>query len=464
MTLPLHGIAPLTKSLLRVKGPDAAKFLNGLITTRLLPNVVKKKQHTISDNENRHAELLNIIDLLKNWGLMHEDIYDPENRILVRRDGINSMLLNSKGRIETDCFLYTDPFHNHNGSFEDTIGEPAYLVEVDVRMASKLLLLLKLHKLSAKVKIEKTALYSYYYYNDTPEFDDWMESVQDEYLCTFDPANALNNANSFIKKNVLFSSDFASHIRGFAFDNRIPNFGVKFVCDREIGPAETPDQLALSKVFSGSFQNSFLVHPISEEAIAQRRFLNGLFEVFDAPRDASLLPFETNLDFTNGLSLEKGCYVGQELTIRTFNNGIIRKRIFPVQFFDLEDGVLERVAGQDQLEWNPADPVTAKLASFGSDLGLLNVTPLAEEKEEQEPTASSPFGTASSPFGNSKPVRRRKTSSGKLLATKGNLGFVLAATADVEKNALYKVAVNNDGETNHIGMRVFWPEWWPEEE
>lgn len=454
MPLPVLGLAALPKSLIRIRGPDAAKFLNGLITTRLLPNVIKKKQHTISENENRHAELQNTIDLAQNWGLMHEDIYDPENRIFIRRDGLNSMLLNSKGRVETDCFLYSDPFHNSSSTAASS-EEPAYLVEVDSRMATKLLLLLKLHKLSAKVRIEQTALYSYYYYNDTPEFDDWLESVQDEFFSTFDPANALNNANSFIRKNVLFNSDFASHIRGFSFDNRIPNFGVKFVSDREISTESIPERLLLENVFAASFQNTFAVDLVSEEVLTQRRFLNGLFEVFDIPKQSSLLPFETNLDFTNGLSLEKGCYVGQELTIRTYNNGIIRKRIFPVQFFDLEDSVLECVSGQEQLEWDPADPVAEKMESLDRALDLLNVTPLVEEEVEDTTSAASPFGS-------SKPVRRRKTSSGKILASKGNLGFVLAATADVEKNALYKVELGNGSGSTHIGMRVFWPEWWPE--
>ena len=64
----------------------------------------------------------------------------------------------------------------------------------------------------------------------------------------------------------------------------------------------------------------------------RRRFENGVFETQDAPKGTSLLPFECNLDYVNGLSLDKGCYVGQELTIRSFNNGVIRKRIFPVQF------------------------------------------------------------------------------------------------------------------------------------
>lgn len=37
--------------------------------------------------------------------------------------------------------------------------------------------------------------------------------------------------------------------------------------------------------------------------------------------------------FPDGLSVDfrKGCYVGQELTVRTYHTGILRKRILPVQ-------------------------------------------------------------------------------------------------------------------------------------
>ena len=41
------------------------------------------------------------------------------------------------------------------------------------------------------------------------------------------------------------------------------------------------------------------------------------------------LPLESNADFLQGVSFEKGCYVGQELTARTHNIGVTRKRLLP---------------------------------------------------------------------------------------------------------------------------------------
>jgi len=42
---------------------------------------------------------------------------------------------------------------------------------------------------------------------------------------------------------------------------------------------------------------------------------------------------ESNIDLMNGIDFRKGCYVGQELTIRTKHTGVVRKRILPVQLY-----------------------------------------------------------------------------------------------------------------------------------
>lgn len=43
------------------------------------------------------------------------------------------------------------------------------------------------------------------------------------------------------------------------------------------------------------------------------------------------IPLENNFDQLNGISWDKGCYVGQELTARTKHMAEIRKRLFPVE-------------------------------------------------------------------------------------------------------------------------------------
>ncbi|CUM62734.1 uncharacterized protein PRCAT00000291001 [Priceomyces carsonii] len=464
-------ITPLSKSLIQICGIDATKFLNGLVTTRLLPNVIKKKEHTFS--EQKHAELTSMIDIHKNWGLMHEDIFDPQEKILVSRDGDNSMFLNSKGRVVTDCFLYSIPFHNINHENKEVLeDEPRYLVEVDTSVSSQLLMMLKLHKLSSDVSISmKNTLYSYYYYNDSPEFDEWLESCQDQYFVTPSPLDALDKANSFVRNETIFNKKAAESILGFAIDNRIPNFGIKFISTQPLhdDPNRSPSKnlLSLSDLFSDLFRDRFSIEFCEEEEIKRRRYANGLFEVSDAMKGTSLLPFECNLDYTNGLCLDKGCYVGQELTIRTYNNGTIRKRIVPVQFFSLKEGSVELIGDQDFIEISLDDPVIMDLQQLSpSIISKMDVFPLNNNENEKNSTEDTIPSFASSPFGaSSRPVRKRNTSSGKLLSIENNTGFMLISLLTIKKNDLFKVEIPSleGGGSKTLGCKVFIPDWWPEE-
>lgn len=46
----------------------------------------------------------------------------------------------------------------------------------------------------------------------------------------------------------------------------------------------------------------------------------------------SSFPLESNVDFLHGVSFEKGCYIGQELTARTYHTGVVRKRLMPFRY------------------------------------------------------------------------------------------------------------------------------------
>lgn len=469
MKLPLVGLLLLGKSVVEVRGKDATKFLNGLVTSRFLPSIEKKKQYTISDADNANSGLNDVVDIEKNWGLMHEDIYDPENTICIGRDGINSMFLNSKGRIITDCFIYSNPF---SGPSIDI--EPSYLIEIDSSMKSQLMMLLKLHKLSSKIKINLVNYNSYYYYNDSVQFDQFLDYLQLKFFRTSTPTMAMESSNQFMNQNIIFNHNLKNTVLGFAVDNRIPNFGIKFITNKPLDN---------ESVFSSEFPFESTVVP--EENIIQRRYTNGLFEMQDAPKNMALLPFDTNLDYINGLSLEKGCYMGQELTIRTYNNGIIRKRIVPIQFFDVED--LSKIQQSELIEFDNQDPIIEDL-KYITSFDTVSISPLFEQDApDAEPLApqklqspfaksqettpfpqspTSPFVGSSSPFaGSLKPVRRRKTSPGKIVSIKDNLGFLLVSLSDVKHNKYYKVDVTlPDGTTKPIGIKVNIPDWWPQEE
>lgn len=64
-----------------------------------------------------------------------------------------------------------------------------------------------------------------------------------------------------------------------------------------------------------------------------RRMMMGVAEGQGEILKESALPQESNIDYMGGIDFRKGCYVGQELTIRTHHTGVVRKRILPVQLY-----------------------------------------------------------------------------------------------------------------------------------
>ncbi|KAF1814918.1 Aminomethyltransferase folate-binding domain-containing protein [Eremomyces bilateralis CBS 781.70] len=67
---------------------------------------------------------------------------------------------------------------------------------------------------------------------------------------------------------------------------------------------------------------------------ALHRYLHGLPEGAGEIAAGSALPHEHNLDLLGAVDFRKGCYVGQELTIRTQHTGVIRKRILPCALYE----------------------------------------------------------------------------------------------------------------------------------
>jgi folate-binding protein YgfZ len=108
--------------------------------------------------------------------------------------------------------------------------------------------------------------------------------------------------------------------------------------------ASLPDPRAGNSADSPPFAYRFLlrgdevpanlsVPVIDPEQYRLRRYLYGVPEgPVEIPRE-SALPMENNIDLAGGIDFRKGCYVGQELTIRTKHTGVVRKRVLPVQLY-----------------------------------------------------------------------------------------------------------------------------------
>ncbi|TPX56347.1 aminomethyltransferase [Powellomyces hirtus] len=160
------------------------------------------------------------------------------------------------------------------------------------------------------------------------------------------------------------------------------------------------------------------------ESYTLRRILLGIPEGADDFSTGTSLPLESNLDLINGVDFRKGCYLGQELTIRTYHTGVTRKRIVPVQFYTKEDTC--------------AHP----LPSPQTDVTL-------DQQQQQETSNAAKPGRS----------RRPPSSVGKICSGLHNVGLALMrldyfGTGDHAGPALLA--------NNGLLVRPFAPQWWPQ--
>lgn len=60
------------------------------------------------------------------------------------------------------------------------------------------------------------------------------------------------------------------------------------------------------------------------------RYRLGIAEGSTELSPGQYFPLEANADYLRGVSFSKGCYIGQELTARTYHTGVVRKRLMPL--------------------------------------------------------------------------------------------------------------------------------------
>lgn len=154
---------------------------------------------------------------------------------------------------------------------------------------------------------------------------------------------------------------------------------------------------------------------VDEGSYTVRRILKGVAEGQGEILRESALPLESNMDYTSAIDFRKGCYVGQELTIRTRHTGVVRKRILPVQLY-------------------PSTPNAPEEMVFGMELGLESCRP--------------PQGT------DIKRVDGKGRSTGKWLGGVGNVGLALCRL-----EMMTDVRLTGEGGQRDPGMEfgMVWP-------
>lgn len=216
-------------------------------------------------------------------GMITGNVFAPDGAT-PRGDPFYSAFLSATGRVLHDVFIYPD-----RTGISGEGGENTFLIEADASHADTLMRYIKRYKLRAKVTLRRV---------NPGEISVWQAWGE--------PATARLDQSSFPS--------------GLSFkDPRAPPMGYRLL---QAGD-KTPE-LDLEQT--------------TEDTYTVMRYLNGVAEGQDEILKEVAFPQESNMDFMGGIDYHKGCYVGQELTIRTKHRGVVRKRILPCVIYDKATG------------------------------------------------------------------------------------------------------------------------------
>jgi len=221
------------------------------------------------------------------------------------RRSIYCMFLNIRGRIIFDSLL-------SRGFTEDQ-----FLLEVDSSIAATVRKHLMMYKVRRKVKVDqmKDAFSVFVTFKDNLEDQDTDNPPQTPLLgstyCGY-------HTEQTVPQQTISSAGDTSILT--IPDPRLPSLGYRIILPSSCA-SPLPHLPPQSNLGNASL---YLNH----------RYRLGVAEgTQDIPPD-KCFPVEYNLDYLNGVSFHKGCYIGQELTARTHHTGVVRKRILPIEILD----------------------------------------------------------------------------------------------------------------------------------
>ncbi|ORY43789.1 Aminomethyltransferase folate-binding domain-containing protein [Rhizoclosmatium globosum] len=218
-------------------------------------------------------------------------------------DGLFAAFLTAPGRVIADAFV-----HPRNAS-QIAGKEAEFLIDVDARAAEPLLKHLKKYALRAKISLDDVS-------NEYQVHQAWgpqAAGLWSRFVPRGDGAKSLP-VGSVVPRDRAFEIGLK--------DPRHPDLGVRYLL-----PASA--KASLPSTFAEASELEYKIH----------RILNGIPEGMDDIFPNVSLPLESNFDLMGGVDFRKGCYLGQELTIRTYHIGVTRKRIVPVQIYREGDDV-----------------------------------------------------------------------------------------------------------------------------
>lgn len=327
--------------------------------------------------------------------------------------GFYSAFLTAQGRVLYDAFVY--PFA-HSKTYRDSMpsktrdkygdNDPGYLIEVDSSQAADLMKHLKRYKLRAKVDIRAL---------EESEVDVW--SIWDEATEPWTPhpspsssspdaSSAARTSGGDAGRGVIPEVDLISLV-----DSRAPGMGRRLLLPGSSHSTSTIPEAALPLVSRDASATPSTSYNL-------RRFLKGVPEgPAEIPASAAL-PAEHNMDIMSGIDFRKGCYVGQELTIRTHHTGVVRKRILPVMLY----------------------PASSSASAPSSNADASGATPSPLHGLTYDPSATVTLPPTGADI---KPYNRTGRSAGKFITGVGNIGLGLCRV-----EMMTDLVLTADGQSN----------------
>lgn len=244
-----------------------------------------------------------------------------------KHKSLYAMFLNASGRVLYDSLIYR--VANQNDDF---------LIECDRSVLKSLINHLNLFRVRKKVKIS------------IPNYLVWVAFIPD------DGKKLLSALIESDEKLITVSKD-----------SRLEYLGHRLIVDGEVNKQSIKNLFSQDANFDDNI--TYLEH----------RYTLGIGEgVIDFP-PGKCFPMECNCDYLRGISFNKGCYIGQELTARTHHTGVTRKRLMPLFFENqMRDDKLSENAEINSTEGSNVGRLRGTAGHVG--LGLLRVEKIEDNQ------------------------------------------------------------------------------------
>uniref|UniRef100_A0A2P2IMY8 CAF17 C-terminal domain-containing protein n=2 Tax=Rhizophora mucronata TaxID=61149 RepID=A0A2P2IMY8_RHIMU len=269
-----------SRSVIRFSGPDAFKYLQGLLT----------------NDVRRFGGLPNL-----------PAVFEPP---------MYAALLTAQGRFLYDFFLYRFPGTGEKldrtgfGPGPKAGGPLELFADVDASFLDEILQTLKKYRLRSKVEIDNVA----------GDFSCWQRfggNPDMKSRAVEEPEAASVGWGSGVDGSAMSASHGNDVGWQWFKDPRLDCLGF-----RGIFPSDkTPPLVEANK-------------ETDEQNYLLWRIKKGVAEGSSEIQKGEAIPLEYNFVGLNAISFDKGCYVGQELIARTHHRGTIRKRLIPLRFLD----------------------------------------------------------------------------------------------------------------------------------